>query len=81
MPTVFKIKGYRFFFFSNEGNEAIHIHVEKAEKYAKFWLQPIALSKNYDFNSSELGEIEKIIKKNISKIERSWNEYFNYDRS
>jgi hypothetical protein len=32
MPAVLRIKGYRFFFFSNEGNEPIHIHVEKEHK-------------------------------------------------
>jgi len=43
MPEVFREVGYRFFFFSLEGTEAPHIHVESAEKYAKFWLTPIAL--------------------------------------
>jgi hypothetical protein len=36
MPTVLNINGYRLFFFSNEKNEPIHIHIEKAENYAKF---------------------------------------------
>ncbi len=36
MPTVLRVDGFRFFFYSNEGNEPAHIHVQKAEKYAKF---------------------------------------------
>ena len=40
MPTVFYFHGYRFYFFSNEDNEPVHIHVEKAEASAKFWLVP-----------------------------------------
>ena len=47
MPTVLLIKGYRFFFFSNERNEPIHIHIEKAEKYAKFWIDPLFVAINY----------------------------------
>lgn len=43
MPTVLIIEGFRFFFFSNEGVEPPHIHVEKADAYAKFWLQPAQL--------------------------------------
>ena len=43
MPEVFREGGYRFFFFSLEGMEPPHIHVESAEKYAKFWLNPIEL--------------------------------------
>jgi hypothetical protein len=46
MPTVLLIKGYRFFFFSNEGNEPVHIHVERAECYAKFWIEPLFVAAN-----------------------------------
>jgi len=28
VPTILKIRGYRFFFFSREGNEPEHIHFE-----------------------------------------------------
>jgi hypothetical protein len=35
MPEVLRIRGYRFFFFSREGHEPRHIHVEQAERYAK----------------------------------------------
>ena len=47
MPNVLRVGRYRFFFFSNEGHEPVHIHVEKGEKYAKFWLKPISLTMNY----------------------------------
>lgn len=38
MPTVIFKNGWRFFFFANEGDEPIHIHVVKAEKSCKFFL-------------------------------------------
>lgn len=44
MPEVLRIHGYRFFFFSREGTEPHHIHVEQAERYAKFWLTPVSLA-------------------------------------
>jgi hypothetical protein len=42
MPTALKIKGYRFFFYSNEGKplEPLHIHVRTGERTAKIWLEP-----------------------------------------
>ena len=46
MPTVLRIKGYQFFFFSLEGKEPPHIHVEQAERYAKLWLDPIQIVQN-----------------------------------
>ncbi|MFA4967144.1 MAG: DUF4160 domain-containing protein [Candidatus Margulisiibacteriota bacterium] len=76
MPTIFVIDGYRFFFFSNEGTEPKHVHVEKAEKTAKFWLNPVMLVSNYKFNSSELRKIEGIIEERKDEIEVKWDEYF-----
>ena len=76
MPTVLRIKGYRFFFFSNEGNEPIHIHVERAESYAKFWLKPIRIGINFGFNSKDIREIYAIIEEHQELIIMKWDEYF-----
>lgn len=51
MPTVLRVRGYRFFFFSLEGQEPPHIHVEAAEKFAEFWLNPVALANSRGFRS------------------------------
>ena len=64
MPTILREYGYRFFFFSNEGNEPPHIHIEKGNKYAKFWLNPTELAHFKNFNKPELTEIRKIIEQN-----------------
>lgn len=76
MPTVFKVKGFRFFFFTREGNEPVHIHIAKDKKYAKFWLEPITLSKNYGFISKELKLIKNLIIENQDIIKEKWNECF-----
>lgn len=76
MPTILRIKGYRFFFFSREGNEPAHIHVEQAERYAKFWLNPIQLAESVGFRSSEITELRKLVEENKNIFEEKWNEYF-----
>ncbi len=79
MPLVFRHNGYRFFFYSNEGNpiELCHIHVRKGSAVAKFWILPkISLAEAYEMNSSELRELLKIIEINKILIEEKWNEYF-----
>jgi hypothetical protein len=43
MPTVFRTGRYRFFFFSNEGQEPPHIHVKAGSEEAKLWLLPVEL--------------------------------------
>ena len=76
MPTVLRFKGYRFFFFSLEGNEPPHIHIEQAEKFAKFWLEPISFVKSRGFRSRELLELQLIIEENQMMMLEKWNGYF-----
>lgn len=76
MPTVLRVKGYRLFFFSLEGHEPPHIHIEQAERFAKFWLDPVSLAKSRGFRSSELSEIQNIIEENRASLVEKWNEYF-----
>ena len=78
MPTILQIRGYRFFFFSHEGNEPAHIHVEHAEQYAKFWLNPIQLAESEGFRSSEITELRRLVQENKSLFEEKWNEYFGH---
>jgi hypothetical protein len=60
-PIFHRHKGYVFKIFSNE-EERLHIHVVKAEKEAKFWLEPeVELAMNYGYNSKELTEIKEVI--------------------
>ena len=49
MPTVLRIEGYRFFFYSLEGSEPPHVHVGHGDKLAKFWLQPVSLAESHGF--------------------------------
>jgi hypothetical protein len=76
MQTVIKIKGFRFFFFSLEGNEPAHIHIEQAERYAKFWLEPVQLAKSDGFRSFEISELRKLVEDNKELFKERWNEHF-----
>ena len=79
MPVVFRYKGFRFFFYSNEGDplEPLHIHVQKAEAVAKFWLEPEpAIAEAYGFSSHELRELLNVAVENTELIRRFWNEHF-----
>ncbi len=61
-PKFKETNGYVFKIYSLEESR-IHIHVFKAEKSAKYWLEPqYELAHNNGFSSKELGFIEKIIK-------------------
>ena len=76
MPTVLRIGRFRFFFYSNEGLEPPHIHVEDAEKVAKYWLQPVELASNHGFRSHELTEIRVLTMEYCEQFLEAWNGYF-----
>ena len=79
MPVIFRYNGFRFFFYSNEGNpkEPIHVHVRNAEGEAKFWLYPIVhLNDSDGFDARTLRELAEVVEQNTALIERVWNEYF-----
>jgi hypothetical protein len=75
VPEIFRHHGYRFFFFSREAEEPIHVHIESAEKYAKFWLDPILLAESHGYLSRQLREIRELIQENEDKIRREWDEH------
>ena len=79
MPVVFRYKGFRFFFFSNEGSprEPLHIHVRRGEAVAKFCLEPVPIvAESYAISSSELNELLKVAMENKQRIRRFWDEHF-----
>ncbi|WP_395044573.1 DUF4160 domain-containing protein [Flavobacterium sp.] len=76
MPTIFYINGFRFFFYSNE-HLPKHIHIEKAEKTAKFNIENIELIKSYGFNASSLKQISNLVEENQELLKQKWDEFFN----
>lgn len=79
MPVVFRERGFRFFFYSNEGSprEPVHIHVEKDDVEAKFWLIPeVRVAYNDGYDARTLRVLHEIIRDNRERIERAWNEFF-----
>jgi hypothetical protein len=76
MPTVLIIGPYRFFFYSGDREEPFHIHVERDNHTAKFWLQPVRLQNSGGFKSKELSRIQDLVEENQAKFVEAWNEHF-----
>jgi hypothetical protein len=58
VPTILRVGPYRFFFYSGYREESSHIHVEREDKIAKFWLDPIRLQKSGGFTRSDIWHIQ-----------------------
>jgi hypothetical protein len=76
MPTVLRVSGYSFIFFSSDRAEPVHIHVKRDRQVAKFWLNPVSLAKNRGFKDHELNEISQIIEEHESILLEAWHDYF-----
>ncbi|MDI7225523.1 DUF4160 domain-containing protein [Leptospira santarosai] len=75
VPTVLKILGYRFHFYSNEGTEPPHIHCRKENSECKFWLESVMLSDNKGFKAHEIREIEKLVFENRNRFLGAYYEF------
>ncbi len=76
MPTILRVEGFQFFFFAADRNEPPHIHVEKGDGAAKFWLNPIELVHYRKFKKQEIKRVREIIEENQHFLMEKWNELF-----
>lgn len=76
MPTVRRIGSTRFFFYSNEGTESPHIHVEQAGAVAKFWLDPVSLASSSRFRGHELRRLEQLVAEQQQEFLEAWRDFF-----
>jgi len=73
MPTILRIGPYRFFFFSEERGEPVHVHVIREQTEAKFWLSPtVRVAVDEGFAQHELRKILRLVEANREMIENEW---------
>jgi hypothetical protein len=76
MPTVLRLGPYRFFFYSLENGEPPHIHVERDDMVAKYWLQSVELASNHGFRAHELTRLRELVIEHQLMFREAWNGYF-----
>lgn len=76
MPTILRAGGFRFFFYSLEGSEPPHVHVERGDDVAKFWLDPVGVAETHGFRSHELTRLRAVVIENRERFLEAWNEHF-----
>jgi hypothetical protein len=75
-PTVLRVGRYRFFFFSNEGFEPPHVHVQDGSFLAKFWLAPVELAASTGFAPQDLTRLRALVAEHREKLLEAWHEFF-----
>ena len=76
MPTIARIGAYRVYFYSHEMPEPPHVHVDRDDNTAKFWLTPVALARNIGFRPKELRDIQRMVAEHAGEFVEAWRDYF-----
>ena len=76
MPTVLRLGPYRFYFYSQHGGEPPHIHVERDDNRAKFWLDPVRLQTSGGMVRAELARVETLVREHRDTLLGAWNDFF-----
>ncbi len=76
MPTVLRLGPYRFFFYSSDGGEPAHIHVECDDRIAKFWLDPVRLARSGGFRASEIATVAALVIEHMDALLEAWHDAF-----
>lgn len=76
LPTLLITGPYRIYFFSHEPNEPTHVHVDRDNQSAKFWLEPVSLARSIGFSAKELNRIQQIVEDHRQEFVEAWHGYF-----
>jgi len=76
MPTLLRVGPYRFFCYACDRDEPPHVHVERDNGLAKFWLNPIRLQSNKGFAAIEINRIQKLIADHQQQLLEAWDDFF-----
>ncbi len=76
MPTVLRSGPYRINFHSHEPNEPPHMHIDREDMSAKFWLDPVGLVRNFGFAPRELRRLQSLVEENRIQLLEAWYGYF-----
>jgi hypothetical protein len=80
MPTVLREGPYRLYFYSSNGKEPAHVHVDREQCSLKVWLDKVEVAHNIRFAPHEVREILKRVRQRQPELLKAWNEYFSADR-
>ena len=74
MPTILRQDGFRFFFYSREGNEPPHIHVGHDDEM-KVWLNTLTVAKVFNLSPSHQKLVMEIVSQNRDLLIKKWGEF------
>ena len=78
MPTVFRWKGYRFFWYQADGSEPPHVHIWKDGNECKIWLRDVTVAFNHGHSPRDVQGLLDVTAAERSRLLEVWNEHFGH---
>jgi len=79
MPTILLMLGWRFFFYSNERDEPVHVHCRKGDAEAKYWLDvagfEVTEAHGYGMSPADRRIVRSIIFQHFDYIVAEWTRF------
>jgi hypothetical protein len=76
VPTVLRKGPYRFYFYAGDRAEPRHVHIEREDKVAKFWIDPVRLQSSGGFTRAEIARIQRLVANHKVELQEAWDAYF-----
>lgn len=76
MPTVFRWRGYRFFWYQADGAEPPHVHIWKDGCECKIWLRDLRVAFNHGYSAAEMRSLLDVTGTEQAQLLQVWNEHF-----
>ena len=76
MPTVFRWKGYRFFWYQADGSEPPHVHIWKDGKECKVWIASGDLAYNHGLAAADLRALVGVVEEQRDHLMEIWHDNF-----
>jgi hypothetical protein len=66
---------YRLYFYSHEAREPRHVHVDRGDATAKFWLGPVSLASSLRFKPHEMARLARLVRRHEKELVDAWNAF------
>ena len=76
MAAILRRGPFRFYFYSNDAEEPMHVQVERDGQVATFWLDPVRVQRSGGFGRPEILRISRLVREHREQIMEAWDEYF-----
>jgi hypothetical protein len=75
VPTILRSGPYRLYFHSHEAKEPRHVHVDRDDATAKFWLEPLSLASSLGYKPHELTRLRRLVVQYQKELADAWNAF------